>query len=513
MKSYILSLDIGTTSSKAVLFDREGYMHASHAVEYPLHTPTANRAEQDPNQIVHAAMESIKQTIAQTHIKSHEIRCMSISSAMHSLILVDEQGDPLTPCITWADNRSSAYVDILRTQYDAHSIYMASGMPIHPMSPLLKIMWIHDHEPKLFSKAHKFISIKEYLIYRWCHQYLIDQSIASTTGLYDLNTKTWYAPSLQACHIKPEQLSTIVPTTHVIDGIHRIWAEKMGISHATPIVIGASDGVLANLGNGAIDSQKFAITIGTSGAIRTVVERPVTDPLERTFCYALTEDRWVIGGAINNGGVLLRWIRDELAMLETADAYKAGIDPYDHLISLAQSVPPGADGLLMLPFFTGERSPLWNADARGVFFGLSLAHGKKHMIRATLEGICYALRSVSEAMQHTTSKPLELRASGGFARSAFWRQLVSDVLGLPLSIPKSTESSAAGAALLGLYAIGDITNLYTQKSWYTTIHQHQPNPINQAIYDELFSIYMDLYPRLNEPFKHISHFQSKLKSI
>lgn len=509
MKRYIVAVDIGTTSTKSVVIDRSGEVRGIHAVGYPLHTPMPGRAEQEPEEILAAAVEAVQTALAKSGVTRGEILAMAMSSAMHSLIALDGDGSLLTPCITWADNRASSYVQELLEQQEGQAIYRATGTPIHPMSPLLKLMWMRTHQPETFQQARMFVGIKEYVLYRWFDRYVMDESNASATGLYHLRNRTWHAPSLQLAGITPDRLPELVPTTHVLEGMSADWAEKLGVPADVPVIVGASDGVLANVGIGAVEPDAFAVTIGTSGAVRAVVKEPLTDPQSRTFCYALTPDRWVVGGAINNGGVLMRWVRDELATKEAAEAAASGKDPYDALMELAASAPVGANGLVVLPLFAGERAPYWNADVRGTFFGLSLAHGKQDMVRAVLEGICYAVRSVTEAVQDAAGKPREIRASGGFARAPFWRQMLADVLGAPLTVPDVIESSALGAAALGLHALGEMPDLSAARAWSSASYTHDPDAASGAVYDELFAIYQDLYPRLVEPYKRIVDFQSK----
>lgn len=220
-------------------------------------------------------------------------------------------------------------------------------------------MWLRHDEPELFESTAKFISIKEYLFFRLFGQYVVDHSIASCTGLLNLEQLDWDAEALEVAGITPDHLSKLVPTTHILEGMNHESAEKW-LSPSTPFVIGASDGVLSNLGVNAIEPGVVAATIGTSGAIRTVVDRPVTDPKGRTFCYALTENLWVIGGPVNNGGMLFRWVRDEFAASEVETAKRLGINSYDVLTKIAERVRPGSEGLLFHPYLSGERAPLWN---------------------------------------------------------------------------------------------------------------------------------------------------------
>lgn len=367
MTNYMIGIDIGTTSTKSVLFTEQGEVITTSTQEYPLYTPAPDVAEQDPDEIMQAAIRSVHGVMTQSGVSANQILFVSCSSAMHSVIAMDQNDHPLTRCITWADNRSAAWSAKLQENGVGHQVYLRTGTPIHPMSPLTKLMWLRHDEPELFERTAKFISIKEYLFFRLFGQYIVDHSIASCTGLLNLEQLDWDQEALDIAGITPNHLSKLVPTTYTIEGMHPEWAEKMALSPSTPFVIGASDGVLSNLGVNAIKPGIVAATIGTSGAIRTVVDRPVTDPKGRTFCYALTEKLWVVGGPVNNGGMLFRWVRDEFAASEVETAKRLGINSYDVLTKIAERVPPGSEGLLFHPYLSGERAPLWNPDARGSF--------------------------------------------------------------------------------------------------------------------------------------------------
>lgn len=288
---------------------------------------------------------------------------------------------------------------------------------------------------------------------------------------------------------------------------------RMGIHPDTPFVIGASDGVLANLGVGAIGAGETAVTIGTSGAVRTVIDQPRTDELGRTFCYALTDRHWVIGGSTNNGGIMLRWLRDEFAASEVAAARQLGKDPYEMMIEEASRIPAGSEGLLFLPFLSGERAPYWNANARGMFFGISLHHKRQHFIRAVLEGVVLSVCTVGTALGDLAGQATDIRASGGFARSAVWRQMLADMMGREVIVPESHEASSLGAAALALYAIGEMEDLTEIKNWIRIRHRHQPNPQNRKTYMELYAMYERLYYKLQDEFDIIAEFQRIGRSI
>lgn len=504
----ILGIDIGTTSTKVVLFSASGASLDQHTVGYPLLSPQPDVQEQDPEEIYQAVIESVR-TVMQRHpARLKTLVGLSFSTAMHSLIAVDDRGQLLTCSITWADRRSTPWVSKIRQCCDAHDLYARTGTPLHPMSPLVKLMWLRHEQPELFRQAAKFISIKEYVIYRWFARYVVDYSIANATGLFNMKALDWDAEALALAGITSAQLSQLVPTTHVLSSMTSEAADSMGLPASVPVVIGASDGALGNLGMGAMTPDVVAITVGTSGAVRTMVNRPQTDPQERLFCYALTENHWVIGGATNNGGIILRWVREQLAMAETDTARLLQENPYDILTAIAATIPAGSEGLIFHPYLAGERSPLWNANARGSFFGLGLHHTKAHMIRAVLEGVVYNLYVVLTALQDVVGPASSIQATGGFARSMLWRQMLADVFNRVVTIPKIYESSCFGAAVLGLYALEQIPHLEQVSEMVGESHRHCPIPENAQQYQVILPLYMQLLESFKPFYEAIAKVQS-----
>ncbi|UOR10893.1 gluconokinase [Halobacillus amylolyticus] len=506
---YYLGVDIGTTSTKSVLFNKKGKIITQHTINYPLQTPNPLVAEQDPDEIFEAVLGTIREAVNESKVDTSQIQFISFSSAMHSFIAVDKHGSLLTNSITWADTRSAEYARDIKENHNGHEIYLRTGTPIHAMSPLSKLVWLKAEEPDTFAKAAKFISIKEYVFYKLFDQYVVDHSIASATGLFNLEALEWDQEALELTGITPDHLSTLVPTTHSLTGLKPEYQQVLNLSDHTPFIIGASDGVLSNLGVNAIDPGVIAVTIGTSGAIRTVSSKPRTDPKGRIFCYALTEDHWIIGGPVNNGGMVLRWLRDEFAASEVETAKRLGIDPYDVLTKIASSIAPGSDGLIFHPFLTGERAPLWNSNARGSFFGLSIHHKKQHMVRAVLEGIVYNLYTVLLALEELTGEPKRIQATGGFARSEMWRQMMTDIFDKPVVVPESYESSCLGAVVLGMYATGEIKDFSIVSDMIGHTHTHNPDEETTGVYRELLPIYIRLSRLLEEEYESISNFQRK----
>ena len=446
----VVGVDIGTTGVKAAAVDDAAVSHGGAEREYPTESPFPGWSVQDPDVVAAAAAAVVREVTARAGAAGRPIVGVAFSGAMHSLIALAPDGSPLTPSVTWADSRAAPQARRLRDSGEWLALHRRTGTPVHPMSPLVKLLWFREQQPEVWQQAAHWVGIKEYVLHRLTGLLVVDESIASATGLYGLATRDWDAKALGLAGLRREQLPALHATTDVVA---RLGADvaAWGLAAGTPIVVGASDGVLANLGVNAVAPGVAACSIGTSAAIRGVVRQPSVDDQGRVFCYVLVPGRWVVGGATNNGGNVLRW----LARVAGADL----ADPDAGLTELAATVPPGAEGLLMLPYLSGERAPRWAGDPYGAFLGLTQRHTRAHLARAALEGVCLQLALVLDAMQAAGLELAELRATGGFARSPFWRQLLADVLGTPIGFPASEQGSAAGAALLGHVALGHLRSV------------------------------------------------------
>ncbi|QLK86437.1 gluconokinase [Staphylococcus sp. 17KM0847] len=508
MTKYMIGIDIGTTSTKAVLYKEDGTVLDKAQQEYPLLTPTIDTSEEDPDVILAAVIKTVKDVMVHHNVQEEQVMFLAFSAQMHSLILMDQHHQLLTNSITWADNRARFAAETLKQQYDGQAIYKRTGTPIHAMSPLSKIWWLKQENPQLFNKAERFVDIKSYVLHRLTGEWLMDESIASATGLYNLHTRDWDKDVLTLLGITTDHLPKLVSTQHICSSIATQYAQEMAISKDTPIVIGASDGVLSNLGVNSYHTGEVAVTIGTSGAIRTVVDRPLTDDKGRIFCYVLDDQHYVIGGPVNNGGVVLRWLRDELLASEVETAKRLGIESYDVLTRIAEKVPPGAQGLLFHPYLAGERAPLWTSDARGSFIGLTLAHQKEHMIRAVLEGVLFNLYTVYLALVEVMGEmPDTIKATGGFSKSELWRQMMADIFDCIVEVPEAYESSCLGACAIGCRAIGLSDDYEVIERWVGKTYTHQPNSDHVQQYQELSSIFIQISRVLKTSYASLAQFQ------
>jgi len=478
---YVLGIDIGTGSVKAVAVDLAGNSFADCQLHYSFSSPKPGYHEQDPEQIWIAFGASIKGIIEKTGAQPLAV---SLSSAMHSLIAVDKDGKSLAPMMTWADNRSAEIAVKLRATGQGMSIYKATGTPIHSMSPLCKLIWIRENNSELFHRTYKFISIKEYIWYKLFNKFVIDYSMASSTGLFDIVQLKWYNDALQLAGIPPTLLSEPVSTDYNKSG-----AALDFLKPDVPFVTGASDGCLANLGSMATKSGIAAMTIGTSGAVRVASNRPLPNGEAMTFSYILDKETYICGGPINNGGVAMQWWLKNVAGPNPTE------NDYEHIFSQIEKVPAGSDGLTFLPYLTGERAPIWDSESCGNFFGVKLQHTQANFSRAVLEGICFAMKDVLDAVQQNSEPITQINISGGFTKSETWVQTLADITGKKLAILQADDASAVGAAFIALKLIGAMKE-YPDTSNGLVIYQ--PNPANRDIYDKNFAIYKRLYADLKE---------------
>lgn len=497
----ILGIDVGTTATKVAAFGPRGKLLAVKAIAYPLLQPLPGRAEQDPERILAACIAGVQLVLAETGSSGNEVSAIGFSTAMHSLIALDADGGLLTPVITWADDRAASQARRIRNAPSGLALYQRTGTPIHAMSPLCKLVWLREECPEVFAAAARFVSLKSYVVGRLFGRWVEDHAVASASGLFNLAALDWDVEALAIADVRPSQLPELVPTTHILTGMEPEIAARMGLPRDVPFVIGASDGVLANLGVGAVGPGELAVTLGTSGAVRQTVPSPITDPHGRTFCFALAPDNWVVGGASNAGGLVLAWLRDQLV---------AGVGPpsIDELLTEAASAPVGAAGLLCLPYLAGERAPIWNADARGVFFGLGLHHGRPHLVRAALEGVLLNLGSIARALTELVGPARQVRISGGLARSALCRQTLADVLGVPVVVPETVDASALGAAILARHALEPRLELAEACTWIALPTRHEPDPGAHARYQELAELAKRVYDALEPVFPSIVALQT-----
>ncbi|WP_309065755.1 gluconokinase [Microbacterium sp.] len=501
-RDIVIGIDMGTTATKAVAFSLAGEQLSTASQGYPLEEPHPGHAVQNPELILGAVYQTVREVVAE--VGTARIAGLAFSSAMHSLMALDAQLNPLTPVITWADTRASVQAERLRASAGGLALHRRTGTPVHPMSPLTKLVWFREQEPRIRQEAAIWAGVKDWVLLRLCGALVVDHSLASCSGLMDIHRMEWDEEALSIAGIRAEQLPELVPTTTVLDGLTEEGAAATGLPLSTRVVVGAGDGPLANLGVGAVRPGVAACSIGTSGALRVAVDRPAVDPRGGVFCYAITEDRWVIGGAINNGGVTLEWVRNEIA--------EAGL-PTAEMLDRAAEIPAGSGGLLMLPYLLSERAPHWSSIASGAYIGLTRAHTREHMVRAALEGVALQLALVLQSMRAAGLEIEEIRATGGVMRHPLWQQTLADAFGAPIGLLEGQEGSGFGAALLGMQAFGLIESIDVAAQLQPVERSIRPRPAEAAVYSSLLPVFDELYDALLPTYHRLRRLAPSLPAV
>jgi gluconokinase len=449
----IIGLDVGTTSVKAVAFAPDSRWRHGTSREYPLLRPVSGQEVQDPATVRAAAAAALTECVSGSG--GAHVMAVSVSAAMHGLIALDEHQSPITPLITWADGRAAGVARSLQESGAARDLQASGGTPVHPGIPLTKIIWFARNDADTWRRARWWIGLKDYLLLWLTGTLATELSSASGTGLIDVSTREWNRVALGLCGVSEDHLPPILSPTAVLE-LAAPAASETGLRPGTPVVAGAADGPLANVGVGAITPGTAGLSLGTSGAVRMAVPGPRTDSGGRMFCYALTESIWVIGGAISTGGDLVRWIRQALMPDLTAGPTAGSAD--DAVLELAAEVEAGSNGLVMLPFLLPERAPLWRPGVAGAYLGLRRDHTRAHMVRAGVESVCFQMRLIIDRLDGVD--PVRtVRATGGVFRSPLWRDAMAAAAGKPLYVMDEADGTALGAAALGLWALGAAPDL------------------------------------------------------
>lgn len=495
-EAYVIGIDIGTGSTKAVALNIKQEVVATAQQHYASLPAAPGIAEQSVQQIWEAVLHCINDVAAQLEQSPDMV---SFSACMHSLVAVDAAGNPITNMITWADARSQGIAEGLRQSGEGEELYKATGTPLHSMSPLSKIIWFAQKEQETFARAARWLSIKEYIWWRLFDVYEVDVSIATASGLMDVHRFSWHGPALQKAGITKSQLSAIKPTTFMRSGLCPKAQKLLPQVADTLFCIGSSDGCMANIGSGAMQKGVAALTIGTSAAVRVATAKPVSHFHSMIFSYPIDESVFITGGAVNNGGNAVHWAIKKLKELPHPSQ-----KDYETFYNQIGEVPAGSEGLLCLPYFIGERAPVWDEQSSGAFVGVKAHHTQAHFYRATLEGVCYALYQVLQQVEALTGVVEQLQVSGGFIRSEVWLQMLADITGKKLCVVTEEDASATGAALLAMMAKGWINRQDLQQKEIQTIHPQQEQ---HALYGSYYAIYQTLYPSLQQAMHQLYRLQ------
>ncbi|MCU0590681.1 MAG: gluconokinase [Desulfobacterales bacterium] len=503
--AWFVGIDLGTGSCKAAAVDEDGQVLGFGAGEYSGAEAQERWQEQDPQELFRAAIASVRQAVERSGARPERCGGMSIGGALHSVMALDDRDQPLTGVITWADGRAVKQAEAVAATEAGKRLYPETGCPPHGMYPLYKVMWLRENRPEVFQKARRYVSAKEYAGFRLTGTWQVDYSLAAGSGFLNTHTLEWSDSALNQAGIRPDQLSPLAAPVDLLGRLSAEVAAQMGIPAGTPVVTGSSDAVNSSIGAGAVAPTQATLMIGTSGALRMVASRPVLDAKARSWCYAIDGAHWLVGGAINNGGVALSWLRDCLNQAHVRQPLT-----FEDVLALAGRAPVGSGGLVCLPFFAGERSPNWNLNARAVFFGMSLTHEARHLARALLEGMAFRFKSLLAVLTEVGLDVKQIVASGGFTQSDLWLQVMADALGRELSVPKWGETSALAAAFWPFLSMGGAASISEIRNWVQSSRVQQPVPEHAALYDRIYPLYTELYRSLTGAFDEAARLQHEL---
>jgi xylulokinase len=501
MPNYLLGIDVGTTGSKAVLIGDDGAVVASATSEYPMYTPQPLWAEQDPADWWDATVTSIRRVLADSGVAPAQVSGIGLTGQMHGLVLLDAQGAVLRRCIMWNDQRTAAECAAITARVGAQRILQLTGNPVLPGFTAPKIVWVREHEPEVYRRAAHVLLPKDYVRYRLTGGYFSEVSDSSGTSMFDVGQRRWSDEMLAALDVPRAWLPEVTESPVVSARVNAEAAAATGLVAGTPVVGGGGDQAAQAVGTGIIAEGLVSATIGTSGVVFAASDSYRVEPQGRlhAFCHAVP-GMWHLMGVMLSAAGSFRWYRDTLGGAEREAAKATGADAYDLLTAEAAGVPAGCEGLLFLPYLTGERTPYPDPNARGVFFGLTLRHGKAHMTRSVLEGVTYGLRDSLELMRALGLSIQQVRASGGGARSALWRQILADVFGAEIVTVNLTEGAAYGAALLAGVGAGvypDVKDACARALRITGRTEAGPDT---AVYADYYPRYRALYPALAPEF-------------
>jgi len=491
----VLALDLGTSSVRAVVYDTRGQMLAPTLCDLPYQVNTTDPGEvsSDPDDLLRLVATSIDIALKAARKEKVDIIAAATACYWHSLMGVDRDGRPTTELLTWADTRSAPETRSLRSHFDEHAYHSRTGCFFHASFWPAKLRWLQATRRSGVARTVRWVSLAEYLYRRFFGEYRVSFSIASGTGLFDIHRCRWDAEALEVAAIDADHLSPLADRDQPITGLRPTFAKRWPQLRDIPWFLPLGDGALANVGAGCVDPRWLCATIGTSSALRVILDRNQLTVPWGAFVYRLDKQRYVLGGALSEGGNVIRWFTAGL-----------GLKHKKQLEREAAAIAPDSHGLTVLPFWAGERSPNWRGDARAVIAGLSLGSQPAQMLRASMEAITYQLVAVATAIEQVVPRPRAVIATGGqLIHSAAWRQMLADALNLPVTTSPQTEASSRGAALLALEALGRLPRLWSSSP--ARGRRHLPRASLHSVYERARQRQQQLYDLLLPPLGQPEH--------
>jgi xylulokinase len=498
--TYYLGIDSSTTATKALLINENGEVLGVASSEYTYEIPHPMWTEQHPDLWWKATTNSIRQVLSESSVDPAGVKGVGLTGQMHGLVLLDQDGEVLRPAILWNDQRTGAECDEIRERLGKERLIQITGNDALTGFTAPKILWVKNNEPQIFAQVRQILLPKDYVRLKLTGEYATDKAGGAGTLLFDVRERDWSRTVVEALEIDPAWLPPTFEGTAVTGHVTPQAAEATGLKAGTPVMGGGGDQAAAAVGTGAVIDGIVSLSLGTSGVVFASADQPIIEPEGRlhAFCHA-APGKWHLMGVMLSAAGSLRWYRDTLVP-ET---------DFDSLVSPAANIEPGSDGLLFLPYLTGERTPHPDPLARGAFVGLTVRHTRPHLTRAVLEGVALGLRDSFELMKQAGLADItQVRVTGGGAKSALWRQILADVLGVELVTVNTTEGAAYGAAVLAATGAGTFPDVVSACETIIQITGSTPPGPAVVAYEGLYPLYRALYPALRPSFNAIAQLST-----
>jgi len=498
MKQYILAHDLGTTGNKATLYNAEGRLVSSAFYGYETEYARTGWAEQNPEDWWTAVCASTQTLLRQAGVRGDEIAAITFSGQMMGCAPLDADARPIRPAIIWADQRAVEQEAWLSERISPEDVYRITGHRLSASYSLCKILWIRDNQPDIYASTHRFMHAKDAIVARLTGHFATEPTDASGMNLYDLEAGTWSERIIEAAELDPAKLPELRQSIDVVGYVLSQVAPEIGVAPGTPVVIGGGDGMCAAVGAGVVREGTAYNYVGSSSWIALATKQPIFDPDYRTFTWAhLVPGMFSPCGTMQMAGGSYQWARDQLCSIEQQAAQSLGISPYELMNISAEKSPPGANGLIFLPYLLGERSPRWNPRARGAFVGLTVRHTRADMVRAVLEGITMNLRVILDAFTAQGAQISDMRVIGGGARGRFWNQMMADIYGIPVHrLAILQEATSMGAAVAGGVGVGLYPDFSMSETMNEIAETFEPDPLSQSVYERIYPIFEAAYHAL-----------------
>jgi xylulokinase len=502
----VIGCDVGSQGTNCALYSADGVLVASSYQTYNLSYPFPGAAEQDATAWPLAVAAGVRELLGHVPEGPSAVKAISFGSQLDGMVVCDAQGRPVRPAMIWMDRRAEAQAARVAERIPPAEFYRHVGANLDSSHAVFKALWVRDEEPDLWAGARHLMSPGTFVLQDVAGPIVVDYSNASSLALLDPRSRTWSAEVLAAVDLSEELLPEVAPATESIGTITGSFAEATGLDPATVVAVGCGDEMAATLGAGVFAPGEVCDVVGTAEPVCAASAEPRDDPTMLVECHPHADpDAWLLENPGFVSGGNLRWWRDHFGAAEVAGEAEGRGDAYDLLAADAESVPPGSEGLVFLPTMQGAMAPEWNGAARGVFYGLTLAHTKAHMTRAILEGSAFGLRDILEAMGNAGLDVRRLTIVGGGAKGPLWRQIKADVTGLPVRVPVSVETTATGAAVLAAVASGVHGTISDAVAAFVAFRpdEHRPDPVRREVYDEAYRRYRDVYFALKPVFDRV----------